>query len=278
MQLTVDPDLRGRLDVDGRPIAWAKWAPRPSAGAPILLVHGASAHLGWWDAVVVALTAARRTVITVELSGHGDSAHRDVYSGDQWAREVLAVAASVAEGPVLLVGHSLGGRVSSLAAARGPALIPRLMIVDAALTRPGGPRPRRIPPRLGPRGVHPTLQAAVEAFHLRPREPVADTELLRRVAAGAHRQVDGGWTLKADLTVFNRVDDEEIASALAAVDAPLTFVYGTQSTVSDPEGRSFLVDTHAGPTELVALDGHHHLTFDQAGPLADLIAARAAPG
>ena len=275
MQLTVDPDLRGRLDVDGCPIAWAKWAPDAAAGAPILLVHGAGGHLGWWDAVVTAVTAAGHTVIAVEPSGHGDSGHRHDYSGGQWAREIVAVVESVAEGPVLLVGHSLGGRTAILAAALRPELVPRLVVVDAALAPPGGPRRRAIPPRLGPRRVHPTLPAAVDAFRLRPREPVSNSELLARVAAGAYRPIDGGWTLKADLGVFNRVSDEEIAAALAAVDAPLTFVYGTHSTVSDPEGRAFLVWAHAGPTELVALEGHHHLTFDQGRRLAGLIAERA---
>jgi pimeloyl-ACP methyl ester carboxylesterase len=277
VELTVEPDRTGRLDVDGCPIAWAAWHPVPPAagdGPPIVLVHGASAHLGWWDAVIPRLLDDGRQVVALELSGHGDSGRRPAYSGELWAREVLAVIEQVAGRPSLLVGHSLGGRVAVLAAARSAALVPRLVLVDAALHAPGGPPRRRIPARLGPRTVHPSLTAAVEAFRLRPREPVARGELLRRVAAGAYRPQSGGWTLKADLAVFNRIGDDELAAALAGVAQPITMVYGTMSAIVDEDGLAFLQCTHPGETEFIAVEGHHHLTFDQAEAVAEIIRGR----
>ncbi|HEY3771598.1 MAG TPA: alpha/beta hydrolase [Solirubrobacteraceae bacterium] len=271
---------RGHLDVDGCPIAWARWtAPQPrSPTPPIVLVHGAGAHLGWWEAVIRPLREAGHTVVALELSGHGASGHRDTYTAQTWAHEVIATIRDVAGGPSLLVGHSLGGRVSICAAAADPGLVPALVLVDAPVRRPGGPdpRPRVLPSRPLPRRIHATLDEAVATFRLRPREPVADTALLRRIAAAAFSQQDGGWSLRADLSVFGRIPDEVLADALAHYGGPITLIYGTHSKVVDRAGREFLADAHAGPTELVAIEGHHHLTLDQGAEVASLIAQRSA--
>jgi pimeloyl-ACP methyl ester carboxylesterase len=272
---------RGHLDVDGCPIAWARWTPaQPAQPAqprpPIVLVHGAGAHIGWWEAVIGPLTTAGHAVVALELSGHGGSGRRDVYGPEIWAREVLAVMRDVGGGPALLTGHSLGGRVVICAAAADPALAPRLVLVDAPVRRPGAVRPRVLPARPGPRRVHPTLEEAVRTFRLRPREPVVDGALLGRVAAAAfaEHEGEGGWSLRVDLSVFGRIPDEVIADALARYPHPLTLIYGTRSTVVDGAGRDFLVEAHAGRTELVEMEGHHHLTLDQGAEVAEVIAER----
>jgi pimeloyl-ACP methyl ester carboxylesterase len=269
---------RGHTDVDGCSIAWARWpAPGPRAlTPPIVLVHGAGAHLGWWEAVVGPLTQAGHTVVALELSGHGASGHREAYGAEVWSFEVIATIRDVARGPVLLVGHSLGGRVSICAAAADPVLVPALVLVDAPVRRPGDPRPRGLPSRSLPRRAHATLDDAVATFRLRPREPVADAALLRRIAVAAFSEQGGGWALRADLSVFGRISDELLAGALARYGGPVTLIYGTHSKVVDRAGREFLVDAHSGPTEVVAIEGHHHLTLDQGAEVASLIAERCA--
>src|SRR5579875_1863170 len=270
----------GRLDVDGCPIAWARWTPPEAstppqpATPPIVLVHGAGAHLGWWEAVIRPLVADDHTVVTLELSGHGRSGHRSSYTAETWSREVLATIRDVAGAPALLVGHSLGGRVAICAAADDPALVPRLVLVDAPVRRPGAPHPRALPRRSLPRRTHATLGEAVETFRLRPREPVADTALLRRIARAAYVQDAEGWSLRADLSVFGRIPDERLAAALADYPGPITLIHGSHSTVVDGPGMEFLAEAHRGPTELVAIEGHHHLTIDQGAQLAALIAER----
>ena len=239
-----------------------------------MLVHGAGAHLGWWEAVVRPLIAEGQSVVALELSGHGGSGHRAGYDADVWSREVLTVIRDVAGGPSLLVGHSLGGRVAICAAATDPALVPGLVLVDAPVRRPGKPRPRVLPRRPLPRRRHQTLQEAVATFRLRPREPVADAALLHRIAAAAFEEHLEGWTLRADLSVFSRIPDERLVVALRSYTASVTLIYGTHSTVVNREAREFLVEAHHGPTELVPIEGHHHLTLDQGAYVAALIAER----
>jgi pimeloyl-ACP methyl ester carboxylesterase len=273
MEYTVDPDQTGRLDVDGCPIAWARWG--SGADPPVILVHGASASIGWWDAVIAPLARAGRRLVGLELSGHADSGHRDDYTGAQWAREVVAVAQRVAGGPALLAGHSLGGRVAVQAAALGGAeLFPRLVLVDAPIRRPGGEMRPPTPPRRHSPRVYATLEQAVNAFRLRPREPVRDRELLGRVAANAYARHPDGWRLKVDLSVFGRIPDEDLDAALVAVGVPITLVWGTHSAMSSADLRDYLVEAHPGETDLVQLDGHHHLTLDQGAEVAAVIESR----
>lgn len=96
----------GKVEVDGATIAYRAWG---ESGRPgIVLVHGGMAHSRWWDHIGPQLAAGRR-VVALDLSGHGDSDHREHYGLDTWVGEVLAVAAAggIAGAPVL-VGHSMG--------------------------------------------------------------------------------------------------------------------------------------------------------------------------
>jgi pimeloyl-ACP methyl ester carboxylesterase len=268
MEFGVAPSDSGQLLVDECSIAWAAWG---EDGAPVVvLVHGAGAHMGWWDAVIAELTPSFR-VIALDLSGNGDSAARADYGGEGWAEEVLAVARQVGGARVLLVGHSLGGRISILAAARGPETVRGLVLVDSPIRRPGTEsRPRFVPNSSGRR--YQTLEEAAAAFHLKPPEPILNHDLLRRVAAGAYRSSDDGWTLKSDPNVYGRIDDEAVADGLHEISAPITMVYGGRSVSLDEDGREFLVDAHPGPTELVCIDeGFHHLTFDYGPEVAEAI-------
>jgi pimeloyl-ACP methyl ester carboxylesterase len=268
MEFGLAPSQSGQLLVDECSIAWAAWG--EDAAPVVVLVHGAGAHMGWWDAVIAELASSFR-VIALDLSGNGDSAGRGDYGGEEWAEEVLAVARQLGGERALLVGHSLGGRISILAAARGPETVRGLVLVDAPIRRPGAESRPRFVPRSSARRYR-TLEEAAEAFHLKPPEPILNHDLLRRVAAGAYRRSDDGWSLKSDPNVYGRIDDETVADSLNEISAPITMVYGGRSVSLDDDGLAFLADAHSGPTELVRIyDGFHHLTFDYAPEVAEAI-------
>lgn len=105
MKFSVNPRTTGSLEVAGAEIAYASWG--PDDGPPVVLVHGAGAQMGWWDAVIKELGGHR--VIALDLSGNGDSGWREQYTGELWAQETLEIAERVAGARVVLVGHSLGG-------------------------------------------------------------------------------------------------------------------------------------------------------------------------
>src|SRR5271168_4120234 len=101
--------------VAGASVAYRTWG--EPGGRGIVLVHGGAAHSRWWDHIGPLLVEGRRLIAAIDLSGHGDSDRRDSYTFDQWADEVLAVAAAAGiTAPPVIVGHSMGGLVALRAA------------------------------------------------------------------------------------------------------------------------------------------------------------------
>ena len=96
-----------------------------------------------WDVVAPAL-AATRTVHAVNLRGHGPSDWPGWYSIRLLADDVLGLLPQLADRPVDLVAHSLGGLVACAAAAERPDLVGRLVLEDVGLLHP---RPAAMPAR-----------------------------------------------------------------------------------------------------------------------------------
>jgi len=101
----------------------------------LVLVHGGAAHARWWD-FIAPLLASRHHVVALDLSGHGDSGRRGNYPPTRWAEEVMAVAAARGIDHPVLVGHSMGGFVSIIAAAEHGDELAGAVIVDSPVIRP----------------------------------------------------------------------------------------------------------------------------------------------
>ncbi len=102
------------------------------AGAPVLLLHGFGADLNGWMFNQPALSDGRR-VVALDLPGHGGSS-RDVGAGDgeAFSRAVEGFLATLDLGRAHLVGHSMGGAIAALLAARRPDLVRTLTLIAPA--------------------------------------------------------------------------------------------------------------------------------------------------
>ncbi len=107
-------------------LVWRIWG----EGEPLVLGHGAQGAWSHWIANIDAL-AAKRTVIAVDMPGHGDSAMPATLDHE-------GISAVLAEGlrrivpdrlPVDLVGFSFGGISFAYLAALHPGLVRRLVLV-----------------------------------------------------------------------------------------------------------------------------------------------------
>ncbi|MGM7698945.1 alpha/beta fold hydrolase, partial [Microbacterium sp. A84] len=169
----------------------------------VLLVHGATANQHWWDHIAPEL-AMRRTVVTIDLTGHGDARHHDHYSHDSWAAEVVEIATAISpDGPLTLVGHSMGGAVCLLAAQSAPSRFRQVIVIDAMI--------RDVPPeetaaRRERASRHhrryATKDEALGRFRTLPPSRRAQKHLLRHVAERSIEQGPEGWTWKFDLRVL----------------------------------------------------------------------------
>jgi pimeloyl-ACP methyl ester carboxylesterase len=112
-------DLGGRvgevMSADGVPVRYAAYG----GGLPaIVFVHGWSCDRRYWVGQVGHF-AARFTVVTVDLAGHGESGtERRRWTMPAFGADVAAVVTGLDLPEVVLVGHSMGGDVIVEAARR----------------------------------------------------------------------------------------------------------------------------------------------------------------
>jgi pimeloyl-ACP methyl ester carboxylesterase len=85
-----------------------------SGDTTLIFIHGWTCDRSYWDAQLEAFADDYR-IIALDLAGHGDSAlGRERYSMESFGADVAAVAGG--QGPVVLIGHSMGGPVMLQAA------------------------------------------------------------------------------------------------------------------------------------------------------------------
>lgn len=287
-QALATPGEVGEVAVHGATVRWLAWG--EPAAPPLVLVHGGAAHAQWWSPLAPMLTSGYR-VVALDLSGHGDSDHRRSYDAEVWAGEVLAVAqAAGGQGAPTVVGHSMGGFVAMVAAARhGPSLAGAI-VLDSPVRRPDPETEEAQRTRgsmFGRPKTYPDLATALEHFHLVPPQPTRNPWLLDHVARHSLRPttVDGEerWRWKFDPAVFvERAGPKrpsDYAAELGAAACRLAFVHGERSAIVDDHVLDYVSELVAGApaasagVPLVEVpDAHHHLLLDE--PLATVTALR----
>ena len=261
------------VEVDGCPIRYLAWGAHERAG--LVLVHGGAGHAHWWSFLAPQLSNQYR-VIAPDLSGHGDSGRRESYPREIWAREVLAVAADakLATRPVL-IGHSLGGLVSIVAASLFGDRLAGAIIVDSPVRRPDpeseeGSRGRMF---RNPK-TYPDLETALAHFHLVPPQPCENDFIVRHVATHSLKHTADGWTWKFDPQVFLKVSPKPMSEYLASTRCRIGVLRGELSYLVPPEIGAYMYELLNRNAPIVEIpQAHHHVILDQ--PLAFLAAARA---
>ncbi len=245
----MEPASKRLEGADGLAIHVLEWS---REGVPLVLLHGFGNDAHIWDDFAPTVAPHYRTV-ALDLRGHGDSDHdaERRYDYESHVRDVEQVTAALGIERMVLVGHSFGGRVSTLFAAAHPDRMAGLVIVDAG-------------PELDPRGttrIALDVQkqnsgdgsvASVEEYErfLVHAYPAATPEAIRRMARhGLRERDDGRFVRKTDPTFHGRRGDltpEEIEAAdretsaalwaaLAEIACPTLVVRGAASDVLSPD-------------------------------------------
>ena len=208
---------------DGLSLRLLRWS---SEGVPALLIHGFGNEAHIWDDFAPAIADAYQT-LALDQRGHGDSDwdSQGRYDYDSLVADAEAVVAALGFERLVVVGHSLGGRVAMRFAAANPEKMAGLVIVDSA-------------PEHDPRGIV-RISQDVEQHrepvfdtvgqyenYLSTAYPVATPQAIRRMAAhGLTPREDGKLTLKMDTAFRTRVaghdDPEQIRAAEEATTAEL---------------------------------------------------------
>lgn len=260
--------IKGAQDLELHVLEWS------SEGVPLLLLHGFGNEAHLWDDLAP-LLAPHYRVLAVDLRGHGDS-DRDAerrYDVDSMVEDVEALTEALSIDRLVLIGFSLGGRVSTLFAGRHPERMAGLVLVD-------------IGPEVDPRGTTrirgevednraPTFKSVEEyASALRLNYPAGSRKALLRMARyGLKQREDGLYELKIDPALRGEggpleseteaaaretATEEAMWEALKRVPCPTLVVRGAASDILNPETADKMVDEVLTQGSLVVIPQAAH--------------------
>ena len=104
-----------------------------SDSVPLILLHGMSSSLNTWDSVVFYLANHRR-VISLDLPGFGltGPSPENMYNFDYYNKFIDSFTRRLQLTKFTLVGNSMGGSITWNYALFNPAVVDKLVLIDAA--------------------------------------------------------------------------------------------------------------------------------------------------
>jgi len=216
------------------------------APAQVVALHGWRRTHTDFDRVLEGLAA-----VAPDLPGFGAGAEPPEAWGAAGYAE--AVVAACPADPVVVVGHSFGGRVALLLAARYPGRVRALVLTGVPLFRPAGSRPPT--PGLGHRVARTLHRVGV----------LSDDRMearRRRSGSEDYRQASG--TMRAVLVrAISETDDGTYRRALVGLRCPVELVWGEGDTAASVAVAREAAELVAG-SRLTVLPGVGHLTPTEA--------------
>jgi pimeloyl-ACP methyl ester carboxylesterase len=264
-----EPTTRRVKGADGLVLQLYEWS---AEGTPLLLLHGFGNDSHVWYDFAPEVAPYYRT-LALDQRGHGDS-DRDPerrYDHVSMARDVEAVCEGLGLERLVLVGHSMGGRVAMRFAGRNPQKVAGLVLVDTG-------------PELDPRGTSrireeaesgpATLESVAQFDDVLARNyPAVSPRVRGRLAqAWLRARPDGRFEPKTDpafrmgreeidadaLRAAAREETDALWAALRALPCPALVVRGAASDVLSPETADAMVDDALpdGRLAVVSRAGH----------------------
>ncbi|MEP7214788.1 MAG: alpha/beta hydrolase [Anaerolineaceae bacterium] len=140
----------------------------PGQTPAAVFLHGLSGLADVWRETVDAFGGDRPHCVAVDQRGHGHSPRPNSgYTIGRYVQDAAQLIDSLGDGPVHLVGHSMGARVALVLAARAPQLVRSVAILD-----------------IGPEQWQANIDGSVAAFDRMPRQFASRAEALAFASRG----------------------------------------------------------------------------------------------
>jgi non-heme chloroperoxidase len=220
---------------------WSEDRPRGS----VVLLHGGGQTRHSWARTAQRLAAGGWAAIAFDARGHGDSDWHPGgdYTLDDFAADLLALVRTLEEPPAL-IGASLGGMTSLVAAGEHPGLARGLVLVDVVVQLESAGAARILEFLAAHRDGFSSLEEvadAVAAYNPIRRRPRNLDGLRNNVRLRA----DGRWYWHWD-PAFIRIGDEpqrravpyRLRAAASSLRVPTLLVRGAQSDVVSDAGMA----------------------------------------
>ena len=251
------------VEVEDDDIHYFEWS---KAGNPgLLFVHGHNAHARWWDFIAPRYKDDYQTV-ALDLSGMGDSDHREEYSADTYAAEIIAVADETGlPGNTVLVAHSFGGMMALRTVARNPDRFKGLILLDSGIRHPDEQKDRE-PERWSKPKVYPNLEVARSRFRLQPPQTCDNEYIVQHIARHSIEYDDDaeGFVWKFDDELNSRMKATgDIVEDLKSVSCKIALMYGQNSASFSAKSAEYMKELQPALEVYELADAQHHLFLDQ---------------
>ncbi|MBM3685132.1 MAG: alpha/beta hydrolase [Actinobacteria bacterium] len=247
--------------VRGQRFHFSEWG---VPGRPqLLLLHGGNQSAHSWDLVSLHL-ADRFHVFALDQRGHGDSEwSRELdYSLDAMVADAEAFVAAVGLDRPVVLGHSMGGRVTLTLALRRPDLARALVVVDVG-------------PEVSEAGARTILDFVARNLEFDDLDQFVDNvvrydpfrsreHITRTLRYNLLQRADGRWISKVDHRRIPHPNRALTLDDVRAIEVPVLVVRGAESNILEadaavrfadalPSGRLVTVDrtghnVHSGNT------------------------------
>jgi pimeloyl-ACP methyl ester carboxylesterase len=245
------------VEVAGAEVHYLRWGD-PTTTPGLVFIHGGAAHAHWWSHVAPAFLPDH-SAVAVDLTGHGDSGHRDEYLLETWCEEVASVIAHAGfVTPPVLVGHSMGGFVTTATAALHPDVIGGAVIIDSPIIAVDPEvNAARVSDQFSKAKTYDDLETAVARFRVVPGQDVMLPYVADHVARRSLRPSDEGWTWKFDRGIF-MPRRRQAAEFLSRVQGRVALLRAEHGLVTEDIGRHMYEQLgRVAPVIELPTAGHH---------------------
>jgi pimeloyl-ACP methyl ester carboxylesterase len=233
-----EPSRRIR-PVAGRPAAWIE----AGSGPTLVLVHGAGGRADLWQPQLDGLADVAR-MVALDLPGHGPLRGRGGVTVPAYAEWLAGFLSTLDEGPVVLVGHSMGGAIAQALALARPDHLAGLILIGT------GARLRVLP-----RIVELLREGSGEGFRL-IRDLAFAEGVPQDVVAAVERTFREGTPL-VTLGDYLACDQFDVRDRLAGIQTPTLVVAGVEDRLVPLKYGRFLADAIPGARFVeIAAAGH----------------------